>query len=206
MLKKKLLVTTILAGVAAVCMGTAYAAAPGFYIGGQIGYSNTHYGASDFTSMTSSNVKSTGFGYRPFIGYQFDQNWAVEGGYTGYADAKFRNIQLAAGNTVAGGATTLADGKVRQYAWDLVAKGMWPFDNGFGIYGKAGAAYVRQTSADGMNGVYSDVNKWRPTAGIGGSYDFNQNVTADISWARVFKGSGIENADLIAAGVGYHFG
>ncbi len=173
-------------------------------MGSNVGYTNTHYGVSDYTSMTVASVSNTGLGVRPFAGYAFTQNWSLEAGYTRFANTTFENIQLAPGNTISS-TNTLVNGNVNQSSWDMVVKGALPFENGFGVYAKGGGAYVSARNDNGLS-VYSNVNKMRPVYGLGSTYDFNANVTADIDWSHIAKGSGIENADLVSAGLGYYFG
>jgi OOP family OmpA-OmpF porin len=194
MFNKKLLVCAIFAGMAVST--AASAACPGFYVGGQLGYSNVQIKSSDVAGITSANVKKDGLGGRLLAGYQFDENWAAELGYTEYAKVKLTNVVP----------TSVGNASFRVNATDLVLKGMMPLDNGFGLYAKAGAAYIVSDPSSNINTGGNSVKKTRPTAGLGASYDFNSNVVGDISWARVFSGSGVKNSDLAAVGLAYHFG
>lgn len=196
---KKILVGTILATLSSATL----AAAPGFYLEGQLGWSKANYSTtdSDFVNagLTSSGVDTSGLGGRVGAGYQFNQNWAAELGYTRYANVKYKNTSYSGVNY---GDLTLKNSTI-----DIVGKGILPLDNGFNVFGKLGLAYAK-VSADflGSRNVATD-SKWRPTYGVGAGYDFNQNVTADVSWMRVQKGGdSIRNLDLISAGVAYHFG
>lgn len=195
MLKRKLLVSAILATLSSATL----AAAPGFYVGGQLGWSKADYAASDYVDLTAGSVDNTGMGGRLSAGYQFNQNWAAELGYTKYANAKFKNAR--------DNGAAIADGTLKLDAWDVVGKGILPLDNGFDVFAKLGMSYVKGKQADGLaDAGFKDFNKWRPTYGLGGSYNFNQNVVADVSWVRVQNGSEVRNLDLLSAGVSYHFG
>lgn len=198
MLKRKLLVSAILATLSSATL----AAAPGFYVGGQLGWSKADYSTSDLSVpsvITNTGVDNSGLGGRLSAGYQFNQNWAAELGYTKYANVKFKDV------TVIG--TNIGQVAVKNDAIDIVGKGILPLDNGFNVFGKLGMSYVKvKVDATTVNLRIADDNKWRPTFGLGAGYDFNQNVTADISWMRVQNGGSVRNLDLISAGVGYHFG
>lgn len=185
MLKTKLLVTAILATLSTA----ALAAAPGFYVGGQLGWSKV---GNDMPGYVNND--NTGIGGRLFAAYQIDQNWAAELGYT-----KFAKTKVSALNTTV--YTLKTD------AFDVVGKGIIPLDNGFNVFGKLGMAYTKAKLDVPLAGFSDSDAKWRPTYGAGVGYDFNQNVTADISWMRIQNSSAlIKNPDLISAGVGYHFG
>ncbi len=183
MLKRKLLVSAVLATLSSATL----AAAPGFYVGGQLGWSKADYEQAD---------DKTGLGGRLNAGYQFDQNWSAELGYTRYANSKIKNARYDH--------KSIGDVTLKNNAIDIVAKGTLPLDNGFNLFAKAGLAYIK-VKADAAV-AFEDENKWRPTYGIGAGYDFNQNVTADISWMRVQNGGVIPNLDVVSAGIGYHFG
>lgn len=198
MLKRKYLVMAIFASVAAVSASTAFAATNGFYAGIQMGYTNTHYSANDFIDVFLSDDTPSGFGMRGLLGYQFTRNLALEGGYLRYGNATFDNMILTPG-------ATPVNAHVAQSAWDIGVKGILPLIQCANVYAKVGMAYVQARPRDALSGI-DDINKWRPTYGIGGGYDVTQYVSVDVSWNRVAKGSGIQNADFIALGADYHFG
>mgnify|MGYP003488971114 FL=1 len=93
---KKVLSTTVLT-VSVLGAMVANAAAPGVYVTGQVGYANTHMGSkTDFADINKNlpnnfnfkpgNAKDTNLGNnglagRVALGYQFNQNFAVEAGY-----------------------------------------------------------------------------------------------------------------------------
>lgn len=167
-------------GISAV----ASAAAPGFYVGLQGGYGDTHYANAD------SN--SGGIAGRASAGYQFDQNFAVEAGYTQFSNTSFP-----------GG------GKIQQYAADLVGKGILPITRSFSAFGKVGAAYVNaKASGSGAPGVTKDI--FLPTFGAGVSYDVTPNIPVSIGWDRIQKVGNstnfIRSSDFFYAGVAYNFG
>jgi len=122
-IQKKVLVTALLAGFAAVptlAMAQAKGNAElGFYAGASIGQSKSDCGGSG----GSCDDKDTA--YRIFGGYKFHPNIAVEGGYAplGETSASFGAL---------GSVTAEAN------AWDIVGVGSFPLGNNFSIFGKLG--------------------------------------------------------------------
>lgn len=198
---KKLLMTSILAGAVALSISaTASAAANGAYVGGQIGLANTNY---NHTTMDNSGLAGRIFG-----GYQFNQYFATELGYTQFSHADYKTVHFL-GNTL--------KGHIAENAVDLVGKGILPLQDGFSLYGKAGAAYLTGEQVltargpDVLNGYAKhDVTEHRilPTFGVGVSYDITPNVPVDISWTRIQKvgNTDLQSTDFFGVGVSYHFG
>lgn len=192
---------------AAFFFSPAHAIEAGPYIGGQVGQTNIHNLPRDVqTGTTPATVRTTpsntGFGGRVFGGYQFNRYGAVEGGYTYYSPSTYKpNVT-----------TNCGDPQIRESAFDVVGKGILPIGS-FGAFAKAGIAVVRQ-SASGTLTTTTITNcgseggtttSAKATAGVGVSYDINQNLVADLSFTRVFGGGKIQPADLIALGISYHF-
>ena len=212
-LTKKILLSSFAAAMA--FSGASFASAPGFYLGGNLGWGTTGAGGSDITGnlgsgviVNSANANGRGTAWGLNAGYQFDTNWAAELAYTRFAKTNY----TAAAGTVNGVAFASGTGSYNQDVVSLVAKGLLPFENGFSAYGKLGAAYVRFSSVNATNNRVSATlggsNVWRPTAGVGVKYDFNQNVSADIGLTRIFKGGSNmpNNSDTALVGVTYNFG
>ncbi len=196
MLKKQLLlVATVVGATLLATSPMANAALPGFYLGGQAGWGSTHYTSDD---LATNDYDNDGIAGRLFTGYQFNQNWAAELGYTKFSNTK-ANYGYGFHQTI------------KEDAIDLVAKGIMPLQNGFGVYGKAGVAYVKADGSDDFNGAtFANLSEHKvyPTFGAGVSYDITQNVPVDISWNRIQKmGNGdIESTDFFALGIAYNFG
>ena len=91
---KKVISTTVLS-VSVLAAMTANAAAPGVYVTGQVGNANTHMGSKTILSDIlpdaifneihpddeDKNLSNNGLSGRIALGYQFNQNFAVEAGY-----------------------------------------------------------------------------------------------------------------------------
>src|SRR3954447_2244619 len=123
LMQKKVLVTALLAGFAALpTLALAQAkggnADLGFYAGAAVGQSKT----ADCPGGGSCDDKDTA--YRIFGGYKFHPNIAVEGGYSPLGET---SSSFPGGNVTA-----------EANAWDLVGVGIFPLGNNFSVFGKLG--------------------------------------------------------------------
>ena len=226
---KKVLSTSVLV-VSALTVMAANAAAPGVYVTGQLGYANTHMGSKtnianinnpdlpyDYTidpnNASDTNLANNGLAGRIALGYQFNQNFAVEAGYLQLGQKKV-NGTLRNSDGVKG---TL---KLQQNAIDLVGKGIIPVSDNLNVYGKIGVAYV-MTNIEGdialkTTDVTANLNtsakvakhKFAPEVALGVSYDITPNVSVDTSWTHIqpLGNNKPGNIDFVAVGLGYNFG
>lgn len=177
----------------------AHATIPGFYILGQVGSGNTHIQASDVPALSmDAKVVLTG---RVAGGYQFNQNLALEVGYTRFSDIKFAGV----------GGVADQNAKLSETALDFMAKPLLSLSNNFAIYAKIGLAYVKAKGTGNVNGKpylgYSD--NWQPAFGLGFSYDLTPNVLIDLAAARfqsLGKNNVMPSADFYSVGIAYYFG
>lgn len=190
---------------AASFTGSALAApATGFIAGAQLGQSNTNIKNTDISNesmglipASAVSVNSKGLAGRIFGGYQFNQYLSAELGYSRYAKTKINVAPF--GNVV----------NVDMNIVDVVGKGLYTFEGtGFGIYGKAGIAYVNAKVSSPVAGIKSETtNAVRPTFGVGAQYEITSNVVADVSWTRVQKGGKLDKStDFYGVGLSYNFG
>lgn len=225
---KKVLSTTVL-GVSALGVMAANAAAPGVYVTGQLGYANTHMGSK--TNIADINKKipassvvtpndaddkdlgNNGLAGRIALGYQFNQNFAVEAGYLGLSQRKVDGVAYE-------GTNKLGAMKLQQNVIDLLAKGIVPICDKFNLYGKAGLAYINtdmkatvQTipaaTRTGLNDAANVArHKLAPEVALGASYDITPNVSVDTSWTHIqaVGKNRTGNIDFVAVGLGYNFG
>ncbi len=189
---------------------SAYAVQSGFYMGGQLGETNTHNKNHEFKlsdgTMTTTKPSTTGLGAGIFTGYQFNPYAAMEFGFIQYAPSTYKPAGDVSG--------VCGNPQIRENALNLLAKGTLPFDN-FGLFGKAGMAYLRSSpsgslSNDAMDGGCNSsgnhtTSTIRPMLALGVSYDVTQNWVADLSFSRVFGGGNVQSADFVALGISYHF-
>jgi OmpA-OmpF porin, OOP family len=215
---KKILNTSVL-GVSVLGAMAANAAAPGVYVTGQVGYANTQMGNKTDTAnllhnkdkAEANNLSNNGLAGRLALGYQFNQNFAVEVGYLQLGQRKV-NVRVSPEQSSL---------KLRQNALDLVGKGIIPVSNNIDVYGKLGVAYLtsdiketvkvggQSTTTYDLNDV-ARVNKhqWAPEAAIGVTYDITPNVSVDTSWTHIqpLGKNRPGNIDFVAVGLGYNFG
>lgn len=218
---KKILSTTVLS-VSALAAMTANAAAPGVYVSGQLGYANTHMGSKTNLhghdldeGVKTDTLSNNGLAGRVALGYQFNQNFAVEVGYLQLNSKKLDVTQNL--DKYADGHASL---NLHQHAIDLVGKGILPVTQNINVYGKLGVAYLT-TNLDAnltedkhdltLNlNQYANVakHKWAPEAAIGVSYDMTPNVSLDASWTHIqpLGNNKPGNIDFAALGVSYNFG
>jgi hypothetical protein len=146
----------------------------GLYVGLQGGYSRADYDLEKFLNKDFSKSEFAGRGY---IGFQIDQFWGLETGFTMLAGTEFPRDM----------------GDVKTTHWDLLAKLGTPFGNsGFRGDLKAGGAHV-MSKFDANDAAKSlgldDVKEWkiRPVAGASLTYLINRNVHIDASYYHVFS-------------------
>jgi opacity protein-like surface antigen len=213
--------TLLLAIVALTLSASVSAIAPGFYLGGDFGQSNLHNTSQTIETggtppTISSKADNTGIGIRLFMGANFNSYAAFEMGLAHYASTSYGGVPTTIANNTP---------SIHEYGLDLEAKGIVPAGP-VSIFGKLGFAYIRK-SASGVlescsaptsnsGGVVppcsttssvqnsTQANALRPLLGVGVSYDASQNWQAELSYTQVMKGSGIQNASLLAFGISYH--
>lgn len=184
------------------------------YVVGSIGHSSVDLdkGAidNDLTSVGATGVSSTldksDTGYKIQIGYQFNQNFAVEGGYVYLGKAKY-SASYNGGNAT-------ADAKAS--GMNIAALGIFPINESFSVFGKFGMIDAKvevSASATGPGGAASgtaSATKWKTNFGIGGIYNINKQVSVRAEIERFSKlgdtnNTGESNVNLLSAGVMYKF-
>lgn len=157
--------------------------APGFIVGGSLGFARADYGNTlkDFVKLAPSySTHQGGFAGRAFVGYRFNQYIQTEFGYDYFPNNKY---EASAGSQ----SVTF---KEKTQAIDLIAKGMLPLGN-FDLFATAGGAYVwsKVTGSSNVPGfTIGDAKKsqLRPTYGAGVAYNINPNVAIDASWKQIY--------------------
>lgn len=163
-----------------------------FYVGGQLGTGNLHYDNSKF-SKDAISVSDNGLAGRLLVGFNINQNLALETGYTFYKDPEFKFAFNAKTD-------------FSQRSWDLLAKVSLPVSCNACVYAKGGMAYVFRDDAEfTLNNVILKLKDndehLRPVLGAGICYAFNCRVSGDIGAFRTFGTDDLEDMDFYAAGV-----
>jgi OOP family OmpA-OmpF porin len=149
--------TKIAAAVALACLSSfAFAQSKqgdaGWYIGGHLGQSSTSFNGTDFNAgVGSRSTDEHDTAWKLLLGYNFDQNWALEGFYTALGEPKVKYAGISDG-------TVTADGeiKMRNDSWGLAVKGTIPVHQQWDIYGRLGWTYNRAES----NASFTATGNW----------------------------------------------
>lgn len=204
--------------LALIAILSATAAAPAFagdiYVVGSVGQSSMDIdkGTVDnaLTSAgatgVSSSIDKTDTAYKIQLGYRFNQNFAVEGGY----------VDLGKGKYSAGFTGGNANANVKASGVNIAALGILPLNESFSVFGKLGFinAKVEQTvSATGPGGSASDsvnATKWKTNWGIGATYNVNKQLGIRFEYEQFSKlgdsnKTGESDVNLLSAGVVYKF-
>lgn len=168
----------------------------GWYLGANAGstsVSNVSYPGSTSTSGT---------GLSGDLGYKFMPYFAMEFGYTYYANGVIKN---SLGNKA---------GTVKNYSYDIAGKGIWPImDSGVELFAKLGAARVSanttinsQTAANSIG--LSQMSKSATGAYFGGgaAYYMMPELALTAEWMRAEGNNQTGNLDLLSAGLEFIFG
>lgn len=206
---KKILALSLLAATTA-----AFAQGSGFYAGGSVGQSHTKFKTEDFSQHdphVSESKKENTLGWKLFGGYNFNQYLAIEAGYADLGDAKYKyagNGPLLAGLT--------GQAKAEQSSWFAAAKGTWPINDQFNVFGKLGATRNHMKmdvnfSANGINFSSSDSkNRIQALLGIGAEYKLTKQIAfrTEYEYFGQFGNeevTGRTKVGLWSAGVTYSF-
>lgn len=157
----------------------ALASDDGFYLYGAIGSASGY----NFQSFMDNYFSVYGYGgssvnYPSAIklnaGYQFNRNFAIEGGYLGLSDEDYIDyLGDSATNSVSG--------------WDIKAVGILPLSYQFSLLGKLGIADIRSstntyTSSPYFTYTYGTSSKSGLTYGLGAKFDFTRAVSLRFDW------------------------
>jgi OmpA-OmpF porin, OOP family len=160
----------------------------GLSVGGsQIGLNDNALPVAGATA-TSLTKDESSTGFKLFGGYRYNQNFALEGGYTDLGKFNARRDVTA---PVIGSISR----DMKTSGFDLAAVGIFPIQNGFSLFGKIGAMYTMTRSSISINGALlpaaglTDLSprrsEWNPKFGIGAGYDFSSGLGLRLEYERV---------------------
>ncbi|MEN9450654.1 MAG: hypothetical protein RJA83_1272 [Pseudomonadota bacterium] len=135
---KRIIAVSVL-GVSALGMMAANATPNGAYVTGQLGYAATgnqfkgSKGLRSDVTIGKSQKSAKGLAGRIAIGYQFTPHWAAELGYLQLGKQKSDFTSITKITQVV---------TINQHAFDVVGKGIYPINDKFNVYAKAGMAYL----------------------------------------------------------------
>jgi OOP family OmpA-OmpF porin len=161
------------------------------YIGANVGRSEQKVDLDGF-SFKDSNAA-----YKVYGGYNFTQNFGIEGGVADLREAE-----------ISGNGARVSSKPVSVY---FAATGTLPLNEQFALFGKAGVASTHvkfHASAPGYSESASD-NQASPFVGVGASFALNKNVAIVAEYEYFGKiakdGDANVKADLLSVGVRYKF-
>jgi OOP family OmpA-OmpF porin len=203
-----------LAALAAITGPSAAADNSGWYGGVSVGQSQAKIDDERITSSllqgglttTSINDRDRDTGYKLFVGYQFNKNFALEGGYFDLGEFGFT------ANTVPLG-TLDGNTKLKGLNFDLV--GILPITEKFSAFARVGVNYAEAkdsfTGTGAVTVLNANANK-RDTNykyGLGLQYDFNGPLAVRAEAERYRINDAVGNKgdiDLFSVGLIYRFG
>ena len=168
------------------------------------GITNNLLGSGFATSAISSDDRDTG--YKLFGGYQFNRNWALEGGYFDLGGFGF------SANTVPAG--TL-NGNIKLRGLNLDAVGTLPITEKFSAFGRVGVNYAEARDSFSGSGAVSVINA-NPSKreanlkfGAGLQYDFTKALAIRLEAERYRVNDAVGSkgdVDMVSVGLVYRFG
>jgi OOP family OmpA-OmpF porin len=172
-----------------------------FYLGGNMGRSDSDASLADIGTGLVGSVDHTDTGWSLFAGYRFNAFLGVEGGY---ADLGSNSV-----NAVFAGSGTALGGKGDLSAWNVVGIGSFPLTNRFSLFGKAGVARwkVKGSGSSGTSYLAFDEDGTKFTYGAGMSYDLSESAKVRAQWERFqMKPRDTDlNVDYYSAGIVFSF-
>lgn len=203
-----------LVALAIMASGVALADDSGWYVGANAGQSTAKIDDAKIISglvgsgVTSVTVSDTDrdTGYKLFGGYQFNRNFAVEGGAFYLGNFGFKATTVPAG-------TLTGNINLRGVNLDLV--GTLPITENFSVFGRVGANYTQARDSFSGTGAVSVLNPspseydTNPKIGLGIQYAFTDSLAmrAEVERYRVNDAVGSKgDIDLVSLGLVYRFG
>ncbi|SFB73420.1 outer membrane beta-barrel protein [Massilia yuzhufengensis] len=189
----KKLIVALIASAAAMSAAQAQTTAPRAYVGVGVASADHEFKRSGATNIDTEGYKASG---KIFGGYDFNQTWGVEAGYTDFRKADV-NYTTAGVNT---------RGETDGHSVYLAAKATMPVNEQFSVYTKLGAArnkseLVALNSAQNMSH-----SKTEAYGALGAQYNLNQNVSLIAEYERYGKSKDFgAKADVWTVGAKYAF-
>lgn len=187
--------TKFIAALIGAAVAFPFAAqAEGIYAGANIGRSEQKLNAE------GASFKDHDTGYKLYAGYQFNNTFGIEGGFTDLRKAEMSVAKVLSANA-----------KTRNFY--VAGTATLPLNEQFAVFAKAGFArnHVKATVTEvGFKSESESANRTSPLLGIGASYKFDKNVSlvAEFEhYGKVAKGDDGLNlkANLLSVGVRYAF-
>ncbi|WP_038500997.1 outer membrane beta-barrel protein [Janthinobacterium agaricidamnosum] len=168
----KKILFALIASATTLTAGMSMAHAEGAYAGVGVTASRYKFDVPNVASGDDhSGTKAAG---KLFAGYDFNQTWAVEGGYEDFGSRDYNFTQN-------GGATGSVS--TASHGFYVAGKATMPVNDQVGVFGKLGVARNHDSiSGSGAAAGLSGDNKTGLYASVGAQYAINKNVslTAEV--------------------------
>ena len=189
----KKLIVALIAGAAAMSAAQAQTTQPRAYVG--VGVATADHEDSSVGGLTNFNSDGYKASAKIFGGYEFDQNWGVEAGYT-----DFRNSDFSYSNADG----TSAGGHTKGYGYYVAGKYNVPVNDQFSVYGKLGLQHSeRKLESAALNLKDTDTGAY---GAVGLQYNINQQVALTAEYERYGKSKDFgTKADVWTVGARYSF-
>jgi len=204
-------------GLTAIVMlvsSCALADESGWYVGANVGQSKaaiddsriTNGLLSDGFTTTSITDEDRDLGYKIFGGYQFNKNFALEGGYFDLGKFGFKATTQPPGTL---------NGDIRLRGLNLDVIGSLPITEKFSVFARLGANYAQAsdsfTGTGSVNVLNSNPSKFEtnPKVGLGLEYAFSDTLAmrAEVERYRINDAVGNRgDINLVTVGFVYRFG
>lgn len=188
----------------------------GWYLGGNIGQSRAELNETKMTndqlsagfSAGSSRNNTIDRGYKLFGGYQFNQHFALEGGYFNLGEFDYTS------NVLPNGAGTF-QGNFKAEGINLDLIGYLPLSEKLTAFGRVGINHAETRSTFSGTGFVipekssTSDRENNPKIGVGLEYAFNQALSMRVEAERYRindTGSHKADIDLFSVGLVYRFG
>ncbi len=214
-MKKITKIAASLGLVSCAVINIAAASDSGWYIGANLGQSMGNIDDDSISSqLMATGVTSVSIddneddtAYKLFGGYQYNKNFAVEGGYFNLGQLGYTATTIPTG--------TLA-GEASISGLNVDAVGMLPFSKKLSAFGRLGLSYTQTDDTFSNSGVVPvpantdpDKGAFNYKYGIGLQYDFSKSLgmRAEVERYRINDAVGNDaDVDLISLGLVYRFG
>jgi OOP family OmpA-OmpF porin len=203
-----------LMALAAITSSATHADDAGWYMGANVGQST----ADIDNERITNNLLDGGFsgiaienddrdtGYKLFGGYQFNRNFAIEGGYFDLGEFGYTATTVPVGTL---------DGRIKLKGINVDVLGFIPFTEKFSAFGRVGVNYAeakdRFSGAGAVNVLnpYADERDTNLKLGVGVQYAFTNALAMRVETERYRINDAVGNrgdVDLVSIGLLYRFG
>ena len=214
-MKKSIKAAGVIGLLGCVAISSTYAATDDtfWYLGGNIGQSRAKIDDARITPQLPGTAAisddNKGNAFKLFGGYQFNRNFAVEGGYFNLGEFGYN------ATTQPPALAGTLNGKIKLQGLNLDAVGMLPLSDKFSVFGRLGLQYAQAKDSFSSTGVVATPTNPNPSkkalnykAGVGVQYDFNRSLGMRVEAERYRIDDAINNKgdiNMYSLGLVYRF-